>query len=57
MIAKSNYPTILQLDIMEWAKQTKIYDGAAIDEKRVNLAFEAANFVVEEKPGIIHPEN
>lgn len=32
-------------------------DGVKIDEKRINLAFEAANFVVEEKPGIIHPEN
>lgn len=56
MIAKANFPTIDQLSIMEWAKQVKIYDGVLIDEKRVNLAFEAANFVVEEKPGYNYPD-
>ena len=56
LIAKANYPSIDQLNIMEWAKQVKIYDGLHIDEKRVNLAFEAANFVVEAKPGFTYPD-
>lgn len=57
LISKSNYPYILYQDFFDWSKQVKIFDGGVIDEKRVTLSFEAANYVVEPQPGIANPEN
>lgn len=57
LIARSHYPTIQFPDLYEWAKQVQIYDGVQIDEKRVTLAFEAANYVIEQQPGAFNPDN